>query len=384
MANDWDPPDPSRPLPRPPLFDDTGEVERPRRGAGLIALIAVAMLGGGVFAYALSTSGDDAPSVAIPVTAAPLPTAPVTTTTVAATTVPPTTVSPTTVAATVAPTTVPPTTVVATVAPTDAPTTLPATTLPATTAAPTVPPTAPPTTPPIVTGEHMVFHNGFPLGQVTRTGFVAYPAGAPAPLRLGEIQVTSISRFAVGGPFPAVVRSLDPSEQTTKCPVAAGPRPADNSEPLGLWVENADWPLVARPATVVPFGPNEQAILTAALTAVSVVGVPPPRSSQAISVDLRGDGVPDTVITANYRDADIYYRVLAIAADGNAAGPLQSQAIGGSIADADSTGRIGLEAIADLTGDGVPELVVTRSTAAGRGVGIESLDFTVIAQQSCP
>src|SRR5262249_31450704 len=140
MSHSWDPPDPER-------GGDAFQAGRSNRSVGIVLLVLTALIAGGVVSYVLSQvqearTGADAPPP-VPPTVATIPTT---------TTIPPTTT-------TVAPTT---------------------TTIPATT-----------TTAIVVTGDHMVFADGYPLGHISPDGFASYQGDAASQLRQGPVEMSS-------------------------------------------------------------------------------------------------------------------------------------------------------------------------------------------------
>jgi hypothetical protein len=282
-------------------------------------------------------------------------------------------------------TTVPVTTVPATTVPA---TTVPVTTSPATTSlVTTVPPT---TTAPVspVIGDHMVFHDGVALGQVTPTGFVAYVGDPAAQLRQGEFIIVSMSTL-VQSQAVVQVRALSPDEEKAGCPVGVQPRTARNTYPVGLWVELPTWTF-APPISPAAFGAPEQSMLQTVLTAAGVPGAPPPSGVQVITADLIVDGVADTIVAASFRDDAIYYRIVAIAPDGDPARATAAffeqgssvNADGVAIAEADGT--VTVDAIAELTGFAPYELVIRVRGGGFAGATLRTVDGAELASWACP
>lgn len=251
-----------------------------------------------------------------------------------------------------------------------------------TTAAPTTS-----TAPSPVTGDHLVFHDGYLLGRVTPTGFVA-AAGQNGELTPGGFEVTSISEFQVAQ-FPVEVRALLPDEAAQFCGPTVGPRPANNADPLGLWVEAPTWPLAPPSVTPAPFAETSVAVVAAAMATIDVPS-PPFTPGQAVLADLTGDGVNDLVVTVSYWDTSTYYRVVAVAMDADPAKTVPLLVVGGSPS-ADGAGNplplalvlLRLDAVADLTGDGVAELVVRFGSTGLRGAVVLDLDGTTLASWRC-
>jgi hypothetical protein len=337
MSHIWDPPDPDHGRSGP-------RRGRSNRSVGIVLLVLTAVVAGGAVSYVLS-QWQDARSGA-----SALPTAAPTT----STTTPPTTTT----------TTIPPT----------------STTTTTTTIAP-IP----------VVGDHMVFADGYPLGVVSPTGFAAYQ-GDPVPqLRQGPAEMTSVINF-VGSKFSVQVRPLAPDEISPTCPIAVQPRAADNAEPLGLWVEAPNWQLTPK-AAVTPVLPNDPAVLAVVQLVITSGGVqpaPPAQRGSAVMVDLIGDGVPDLVVSADYSDDSIYYRLVAVAPDGNpdAASAVMLEA-GPTFAadgsrDPQSRGELRVEGIVEMTGEAPFELFVRRTTANTKGVSIRDLSGNELAAYTCP
>jgi hypothetical protein len=341
MSQPWDPPDPDQDR-------NAFYAGRANRSVGIVLLVVTALIGGGVASYVLSQWQDsraDAPVVP-----------PVVSTTTTSTTS--TTTTTTTTTTTVAPTTT------TTVAPT-------------TTAAPVV-------------GDHMVFADGYPLGHISPAGFAPYQ-GDPVPqLRQGSIVVASVVNF-VGSQLNVQIRPLDPSEISASCPIAVQPRAADNSDPLGLWVEAPTWQL--QPASFTPVALNDPtvaAVVQLITTNNGVQPAPPPQRGSAVLVDLVGDGVPDLVVSATYSDDLVYYRLVAVAADDNpAAAAVVMLEFGvpfrpdGS-RDPQSRGELRVDGVVEMTGTSPFELFIRRTTANTRGVTIRDLTGAELASWSCP
>ncbi|HEY0521261.1 MAG TPA: hypothetical protein VGC84_17355 [Ilumatobacteraceae bacterium] len=283
----------------------------------------------------------------------------------------------------------------ATALPTAAPTTsststTSTTTSTTTTIATTTTSTIPPTTAVPVVGDHMVFADGYPLGHITPTGFVAYQ-GDPVPqLRQGSFQMESVVNF-VGSQFTVQVRPLDPTEMSPTCPIAVQPRAADNAEPLGLWVESPNWHL--RPGSAIPVAPNDANVLAVVqlVTASNGLdGAPPAQRGSAVMVDLIGDGVPDLVVSADYSDDSTYYRLVAVAPDGNPEDATAVMLEAGSTFAADgsrdprSRGELRVDGVVELNGAAPFELFIRRTTANTKGGSIRDLSGAELAAWSCP
>jgi hypothetical protein len=348
MSHSWDPPDPQR-------GGDAFQAGGSNRSVGIVLLVLTALIAGGLVSYVLSQwqdargGADAAPTVA-PTIATTIPT----TTTIA----PPTT--------TAAPTTTTTTT----------PTTIPATT----------------TTAVVVVGDHMVFADGHPLGHISPDGFVAYQGDAASQLRQGTVQMSSIVNF-VGSQFTAQVRPLEPGEISPTCPVTVQPRASDNADPLGLWIESPTWQLQPPTATPVPLtDPNVQAVIQLITASNGVQPAPPPQRGSAVMVDLIGDGVPDLIVSATFSDdnTDVYYRLVAVAPDGNAdaATPVLLEFGPSFRADGSrdplSRGEVRVDGVVEMTGKQPYELFIRRSTANSKGVTIRDLAGTEVASYSCP
>jgi len=345
MSHSWDPPDPDR-------GGDAFPVGRSNRSVGIVLLVLTALIAGGVVSYVLSQVQDARQGA----DAAP-PVAP--------------TVS--TIAKTTTSTTIPPTTTT-TVVPTTT------TTIPATT-----------TTALVVVGDHMVFADGYPLGHISPNGFVKYQGDAASQLRQGPVEMSSVVNF-VGSQFSAQVRPLEPGEMSATCPVTVQPRAADNVDPLGLWIESPTWQLQPPTATPVPLSdPNVQAVVQLITASNGVQPAPPPQRGSAVMVDLIGDGIPDLIVSATFSDdnTDVYYRLVAVAPDGNAdaATPVLLE-FGTSFRpdgsrDPLSRGEVRVDGVAEVTGKQPYELVIRRTTANSKGVTIRDLAGTEIAAYSC-
>jgi hypothetical protein len=347
MSHSWDPPDPHR-------DGDAFQAGRSNRSVGIVLLVVTALIAGGTVSYVLSQwqdsrRGADAAPALPPPTIATIPAT--TTTTIAATT---TTAAPVTAS----------------------PTTIPATT----------------TTALVVVGDHMVFADGHPLGHITPDGFVAYQGDAASQLRQGSVQMSSIVNF-VGSQFSAQVRALDPGEVSATCPVTVEPRAADNADPLGLWIEAPTWQVQPPTATPVPLSdPTVQAVVQLITASSGVQPAPPPQRGSAVMVDLIGDGVPDLIVSATFSDdnTDVYYRLVAVAPDGNADAAVPVLLEFGTSFRPDgsrdplSRGEVRVDGVVEMTGKQPYELVIRRSTANTKGVTIRDLAGTEIASYSCP
>ncbi|HEY4608739.1 MAG TPA: hypothetical protein VIH06_06030, partial [Ilumatobacteraceae bacterium] len=273
-------------------------------------------------------------------------------------------------------TTIPPTTTTAAPTTTAATTTIPATT----------------TTALVVVGDHMVFADGYPLGHISADGFNPYQGDAASQLRQGPVQMSSIVNF-VGSQFSAQVRPLEPGEISATCPITVQPRASDNADPLGLWIESPTWQLQPSTATPVPLAdPNVQAVVQLITASNGVQPAPPPQRGSAVMVDLIGDGVPDLIVSATFSDdnTDVYYRLVAVAPDGNAdaATPVLLE-FGTSFRpdgsrDPLSRGEVRVDGVVEMTGKQPYELFIRRTTANTKGVTIRDLAGTEIASSSCP
>jgi hypothetical protein len=341
MSNPWDPPDPD-------LDRNAFYAGRANRSVGIVLLVVTALIGGGAVSYVLSQWQDSR---------AETPAVPLTTSTTTSTTIAPTTTATTTT-----------TTIAATTTTTVAPTT---------TAAPVV-------------GDHMVFADGYPLGHISPAGFALYQ-GDPVPqLRQGSIEVSSVVNF-VGSQLNVQIRPLDPSEISASCPIAVQPRTADNADPLGLWVEAPTWQL--QPASFTPVAltdPTVTAVVQLITTNNGVQPAPPPQRGSAVLVDLVGDGVPDLVVSATYSDDQVYYRLVAVAADDNPASATVVMLEFGvtflpdGSRDPLSRGELRVDGVVEMTGTSPFELFIRRTTATTKGVTIRDLTGAELASWSCP
>jgi hypothetical protein len=336
MSHLWDPPGPvhGRKAYRP---------GRSNRSVGIVLLVLTALVGGGLASYVLSQwqdakSGFAALPTAVPTTASTSTSSTTTSSTIAVTT---TTVAPTTTAL-------------------------------------------------AVVGDHMVFADGYPLGHISPSGFAVYEGDAVSQLRLGAVEMSSVVNF-VGSQFSVQVRPLDPAEMSATCPIAVQPRAADNAEPLGLWVESPNWQLQPPSATPVALAdPSVTAVLQLITTNNGVQPAPPPQRGSAVLVDLIGDGVPDLILSATYSDDSMYYRLVAIAPDGNpdAATTVMIE-FGPSFLpdggrDPQSRGELRVDGVVEMTGAPPFELFVRRTTASTKGVSIRALTGAELATTSCP
>jgi hypothetical protein len=353
MSHLWDPPDPDHER-------NHFHGGRSNRSVGIVLLVITALIGGGAASYVVSQWQDSRGGASASPTAAP--------TNLLAT---PVTTAPATALATTSSTT---STTTTTVAPTTT-----------TTLAPT-------TTVATITGDHMVFGDGHPLGHISASGFAAYQEDAVSQLRQGPAQMSSVVNF-VGSQFSAQVRPLDPLEMSATCPVAVQPRAADNAEPLGLWVEGPTWQLQPPTATPVPLtDPSVVAVVQLITASNGVQPAPPPQRGSAVLVDLIGDGVPDLVVSATFSDdtVDVYYRLVAIAPDANPEGatPVLLE-FGVSFAadgtrDPRSRGEVRVDGVVEMTGVGPFELFIRRTTANTKGGSIRDLTGAELASWSCP
>ena len=351
MSHLWDPPDPNQ---------DRSAYHggRSNRSVGIVLLVLMALVVGGAAAYVLSQWQDARRPAAAEQT--PTPTTPSTSTTSTTTTTTTTTIAATTT-----------TTIAATTT----------TTIAATTTTTTFAP---------VVGDHMVFSDGYPLGHISPAGFAPYQGDAVSQLRQGSVQMSSVVNF-VGSQFSAQVRPLDPLEISPSCPIAVQPRAADNAEPLGLWIEAPTWQLQPNTATPVPLNDPAVVAVIQLITANNAVSpAPPPKSGSAVLVDLIGDGIPDLIVSANYSDDSIYYRLVAIAPDGNpdAATTVMIE-FGGSFRDdgsrdPQSRGELRVDGVVEMTGPPPFELFIRRTTANTKGVSIRDVAGTELASFSCP
>jgi hypothetical protein len=342
MSHPWDPPDPDQD--RNALY-----AGRANRSVGIVLLVVTALIGGGAVSYVLSQWQDSRADTAV---------VPPTASTTTSTTPRPTSTTTTTTTTTIAPTTT------TTVAPT-------------TTSAPVV-------------GDHMVFADGYPIGHISPAGFAIYQ-GDPVPqLRQGSIQVSSVVNF-VGSQLTVQIRPLDPSEISASCPIAVQPRAADNADPLGLWVEAPTWQL--QPAAFTPVSlsdPTVAAVVQLITTNNGVQPAPPPQRGSAVLVDLVGDGVPDLVVSATYSDDQVYYRLVAVAADDNPSAAVVVMLEFGvtfrpdGSRDPQSRGELRVDGVVEMTGASPFELFIRRTTATTRGVSIRDLTGAELASWSCP
>jgi hypothetical protein len=238
----------------------------------------------------------------------------------------------------------------------------------------------------------MVFADGYPLGHISPDGFAVYQGDAVSQLRLGAIEVSSVVNF-VGAQFSAQVRPVDPSEVAASCPIAVQPRAADNAEPLGLWVEAPTWQL--QPPSFTPVAledPTVAAVVQLITTNGGVQPAPPPQRGSAVLVDLIGDGVPDLVVSATFSDDDVgvYYRLVAVAADGNPASATAVLLEFGTTHLADgsrdplSRGELRVDGVVEMTGRSPFELFIRRTTETTKGVTIRDLTGVELASWSCP
>jgi hypothetical protein len=345
MSHQWDPPGPDHER-------NDLHAGRSNRSVGIVLLVLTALVAGGAASYVVAQWQDARGDASAAPTGAP--------TTALATTSSTTSTTTTTTIATTTSTT----------------TTLAATT---TTAAP-------------VTGDHMVFGDGYPLGHISASGFAAYQGDAVSQLRQGPVQMSSVVNF-VGSQFSAQVRPLDPLEMSATCPIAVQPRASDNAEPLGLWVEAPTWQL--QPATATPLPLTDPAVVAVIQLITASNGVqpaPPPQRGSAVLVDLIGDGVPDLVVSATFSDdtLDVFYRLVAIAPDGN---PEAATAVllefGVSFAadgsrDPRSRGEVRVDGVVEMTGAAPFELFIRRTTSNTKGGSIRDLTGAELASWSCP
>ncbi len=338
MSHLWDPPDPGH-------GRSTSRRGRSNRSVGIVLLVVTALVAGGAVSYVLSQWQDSRSGASALPTAAPT-TSTTSTSTTSTTTIPPTTTTTTAVATTV---------------------------------------------PVPIVGDHMVFADGYPLGVVSPVGFAAYQ-GDPVPqLRQGPAEMSSVINF-VGSQFSVQVRPLAPEEMSPTCPIAVQPRAADNADPLGLWVEAPNWQLMPA-TTVTPVAPNDPAVLAVVQLVITSGGVqpaPPAQRGSAVMVDLIGDGVPDLVVSADYSDDSIYYRLVAVAPDGNpdAASAVMLEA-GPTFAadgsrDPQSRGELRVDGVVEMNGESPFELFIRRTTANTKGVSIRDLSGNELAASSCP
>jgi hypothetical protein len=337
MSHLWDPPDPDRkrnPY-RPP---------RSNRSVGIVLLVLTALLAGGAVSWVFSQWQDARSGASALPTAAPTTASTSTSSTSTSTTLAPTTTT------TIAPTT--------TVVP--------------------------------VVGDHMVFADGYPLGHITPTGFAAYQ-GDPVPqLRQGTFEMFSVVNF-VGSRFSVQVRPLDITEMSATCPIAVQPRAADNAEPLGLWIESPNWQV--QPPTAIPVLPNDPGVIAVVQLVTASNGLQaaaPAQRGSAVMVDLIGDGIPDLVVSASYSGDSTYYRLVAIAPDGNPEAASAVMLESGSTFGADgsrdpqSRGELRVDGAVEMQGEPPFELFIRRTTANTKGVSIRDLTGAELATSSCP
>lgn len=341
MSHPWDPPDPDQDR-------HARTAGRANRSVGIVLLVVTALVGGGAASYVLSQWQDARSESAA--------------------------IVPTTFSTTSTSTTIALTTTTTTIAPTTTTTIAPTTT---TTIAPVI-------------GDHMVFADGYPLGHISPAGFAPYQ-GDPVPqLRQGSFEVSSVVNF-VSSQFNVQIRPLDPSEISSSCPIAVGPRAADNADPLGLWVEAPTWKLL--PTTFTPVSmddPTVGAVVQLITTNNGVQPAPSPQRGSAVLVDLVGDGVPDLVVSATYSDNAEYYRLVAVAADNNpSAASVVMLEFGATYLpdgtrDPQSRGDLRVDGVVEMTGASPYELFIRRTTANTKGVSIRDLTGTELASWSCP
>ncbi len=339
MSHLWDPPGPDQKR-------KVSRAGRSNRSVGIVLLVVTALVAGGAVSYVFSQWQSSRNAAAALPTAAP---------TTASTS---TSTSSTTTTTTIVPTTT-------------------------TTIAPT-------TTAVQVVGDHMVFADGHPLGQVTPAGFARYEGDAVSQLRQGSFEMSSVINF-IGSKFSVQIRPLDITEISASCPIAVQPRAADNAEPLGLWVEAPNWQLQPQTATPVPLAdPIVTAVVQLIIANNGVLPAPPPQRGSAVLVDLIGDGVPDLVVSATYGDDSVYYRLVAIAPDSNpeAASTVMIE-FGGSFRDdgsrdPQSRGELRVDGVVELTGTAPYELLIRRTTADTKGVVVRDLAGAELTSSSCP
>jgi hypothetical protein len=236
----------------------------------------------------------------------------------------------------------------------------------------------------------MVFADGHPLGVTSPNGFSAYQGDPIAQLRQGSFEMYSVVNF-VGAQFNAQVRPLDASELSASCPVPVEPRAADNTEPLGLWIESPTWSVLPPSATPVPLDdPAVSAVVQLIAANNAISPSPSPQRGSAVLVDLVADGVPDLLVSATYSDDSIFYRMVAVAADAN---PASATAVllefGGSYHEdgsrvAESRGEVRVDGVVELSGRAPYELFIRRTTASTRGVTLRDLAGTQLAGYECP
>jgi hypothetical protein len=340
MSHQWDPPDPDH-------QHDGLYAGHSNRSVGIVLLVVTALIAGGAASYVLSQWQDSREGAEAAPTAAPTTASTSTSTSTTTTTIAPTTTTTTT---TIAPTT---------------------------TAVPVV-------------GDHMVFADGYPLGHILPTGFTLYQGDAVSQLRQGPAQMSSVVNF-VGSQFSVQVRPLDPLEMSPTCPIAVQPRAGDNAEPLGLWVESPNWRFLPETAVPVPLADPAVTAVVALITASNAVQpAPPAQKGSAVLVDLIGDGVPDLVVSANFSDDSIYYRLVAVAPDNNPDAATTVMIEFGvtyrpdGSRDPQSLGELRVDGVAEMTGTAPFELFVRRTTSNTKGVSIRDLAGTELATMSCP
>lgn len=339
MSHLWDLPDPQRE--RTPY-----RAGRSNRSVGIVLLVLMALVVGGAVAYVLSQWKDSRSGAAALPTAAPTTSTTSTSSTTSTTTT------------TIAPTTTTTTTPIISVVP--------------------------------IVGDHMVFADGYPIGHISPAGFQQYEGDALAQLRQGPAEMSSVVNF-VGSRFSVRVRPLDPSEISESCPVAVQPRAADNAEPLGLWVEAPNWQLQPPAATpVLANDPSVIAVVQLVITANGVQPTPPAQRGSAVLADLIGDGNPDLIVSASFSDDSSYYRLVAIAPDGN---PELASAVmlefgptflGDGTRDPQSRGELRVDGVVEMTGPPPFELFIRRTTADTKGVSIRDLTGAELGSSSCP
>jgi hypothetical protein len=339
MSHLWDPPD--------PIHERTPyRPGRSNRSVGIVLLVLMALVVGGAVSYVLSQWQDSRSSYAALPTAAPTTSTSSTTSTTSTTTT------------TIAPTTTTTTEPIISVIP--------------------------------ITGDHMVFADGYPLGHISAAGFARYEGDPVSQLRQGPVEMSSVVNF-VGSQFSVQVRPLDPSEMSELCPIAVQPRTADDAEPLGLWVEAPNWQF--QPQTATPVLPNDPAVIAVVQLVTTSNGVqptPPAQRGSAVMVDLIGDGVPDLVVSADFADDSTYYRLVAIAPDGN---PELASAVmlefgptflADGSRDPQARGELRVDGVVEMTGVPPFELFIRRTTADTKGVSIRDLTGAELASSSCP
>ena len=236
----------------------------------------------------------------------------------------------------------------------------------------------------------MVFADGYPLGHISPVGFATYQ-GDPVPqLRQGSIEVSSVVNF-VGSQLNVQVRPLELTEVSASCPIAVQPRAADNADPLGLWVEAPNWQFQPTAFTAVPLSdPTVAAVVQLITGNAGVQPAPPPQHGSGVLVDLIGDGVPDLVVWATYSDDQVFYRLVAVAADANPSSATAVMLEFGVTFQPDgsrdplSRGELRVDGVVEMTGAPPFELFVRRTTANTKGVSIRDLTGAELASWSCP